>query len=247
VARSASEDECGGRKREWNFLQMNAEQLNQTLSNLSRRRPVFHSEADFQHELALELSRAGHPVRLEVPHRVQINDHPIDVEVDVLVRTGNAWTAIELKYVKRAATIVHGGETFTLAHTWGTNLPRFDCLADLRRVECLVAAGHVTRGFSVFLTYASDAWSKDVSVSEIKSRNFSLHERRLLAAGEALDWHGNEPTRASVTAKRLPPHTPIVPRRDYQLGWRDYSELAHPRGRFRYLLLAGHDDGDAAA
>ena len=226
---------------------MNTEKINTSLTNLSDRRPVFHSEADFQHELALELSRSGHAVRLEVPRVVQINGHSVDVEVDMLVRTDDTWTAIELKYVKQKATIEYAGETFDSAQTWATNLPRFDCLADLRRVECLVAAGHATRGFSVFLTNASDAWSKDVSASEIKSRNFSLHEGRLLAAGEALDWHGNEPTRASVTAKRLPPHTPIALGRDYQFGWRDYSQLAHPRGRFRYLLLAGHHGSEAAA
>ena len=43
--------------------------IHQVMADLANRRPVFHSEADFQHELALEIRRVwvDCPIRLEFP------------------------------------------------------------------------------------------------------------------------------------------------------------------------------------
>ena len=55
------------------------------LTDLAARRPVFHSEADLQHELAWHL-RDVHPdlqVRLEYPLA-----RPSNAAIDILVRNG---------------------------------------------------------------------------------------------------------------------------------------------------------------
>ena len=52
---------------------MTSHQIHKFMAAVARRRPVFHSEADCQHELALEIHQAGHQVRLEVPRDVQVN------------------------------------------------------------------------------------------------------------------------------------------------------------------------------
>lgn len=231
---------------------MNATELSQHLLHVSLRRPVFHSEADFQHELALELANAGYMVRLEVPRSITINGTQVRAELDLLVQASgrptdhkgeraagqSGWTVIELKYVKVAKVIVHDGETFDLAGTWGTNLSRFDALADLRRVESIVRAGLAAQGHSVFLTNAKDAWSVDVSGQNIMARQFSLHGGRGLQAGAQLDWVPLNPTRQSVSDKRLTPYAPITLARAQTCTWTTYSQFPGRSGEFKYLLLS---------
>lgn len=231
---------------------MNANQLHQHLHHVSQRRPVFHSEADFQHELALELSHAGYRVRLEVPREVELNGTAVRAELDLLVQApggpldrnrgtavgGAGWTVIELKYVKVPTVIVHQGETYDLAGSWGTNLSRFDALADLRRVERIVAAGLASQGHAVFLTNAEDAWNVDVTGRRNMGRQFSLHAGRALPAGVPLDWVPANPTVGSVSEKRLAPYAPITLARAQTCTWTPYSEFHVPDGEFRYLLLS---------
>jgi hypothetical protein len=218
---------------------MNDQILKATLSALAARRPVFHSEADFQHELAMEISRAGFDLRLEVPFSVNLNGHRVTVELDLLLidRLTKQRAAVEVKYVKSAASIVHNGENFDLKHTWGTNLSRFDCLADFQRVGRLKAAGAVDFGFSIFLTNASEAWDRDAGKGRIMAGQFSIHDGRPLDAGAVFDWDPVLPSRGSVSAKRLPPYTPIIVPSAATCMWTEYSEFQQKNGRFRYLLL----------
>jgi hypothetical protein len=70
--------------------------LPQLLIDLAARRPVFHSEADLQHELAWHL-REVHPdlrVRLEYPLA-----RPTNAAIDILIRNGDQAMALELKYL----------------------------------------------------------------------------------------------------------------------------------------------------
>ena len=104
---------------------MNLQILKRAMRALAARRPVFHSEADFQHELAMEFSRAGFDLRLEVPFSVNLNGHQVAVELDLLLidRQTKQKAAVEIKYVKSAASIVHNGENFDLKHTWAPIFP----------------------------------------------------------------------------------------------------------------------------
>ena len=78
------------------------------LSALADERPVFHSEADFQHSLAWTI-REQHPVirpRLERP--VKLGSQRGHVDVWLEERAGE--TVIELKYgTRKADFVVDGG------------------------------------------------------------------------------------------------------------------------------------------
>ena len=220
---------------------MNATELRHHLHHVSQRRPVFHSEADFQHELALELALAGYRVRLEVPRSLVLSGTPVRAELDLLVQKSDgesAWTVIELKYVKAATIITHRGEVYDLAGTWSTNLSRFDALADLRRVEGIVGAGLAAQGHTVFLTNAADAWNVDVSTGGNMAGQFSLHAGRELPAGVPLDWVPANPAVGSVTKKRLAPYAPITLARAQTCSWTPYSAFSVTAGEFKYLLLS---------
>ena len=210
------------------------------MSRVAAVRPVFHSEADFQHELAMELRRSGYGVRLEVPHSIAVNGAQVGAELDILVIEPKTQrrTAIELKYVTARKTVVHAGETFNLCQNWGTNLSRFDCWADFQRVGGLVAAGGAHCGFAIFLTNAEDAWLVDAGPTGIMAQQFSIHDNRNVATGAVMDWVPNAPPVGSVLKKRLPPYSPITVQTHTVCTWTDYSVLPEPNGRFRYLLLA---------
>ena len=219
---------------------MTTHQLKTHLESLAQRRPIFHSEADFQHELALELSRAGYGVRLEVPHSVLLGGVSVAVELDLRVvdPQSRKQTAIELKYAKAATRIVLGGESFSLKNTAGTNLSRFDCLADFQRVGRLVETQQADVGFALFLTNAPTFWEDDVGITDNQARQFSIHAGRTFAAGEALDWVPVNPKTSSVTKKRLSPYSPVIIPRAARCMWTDYSAIPAPNGTLRYLLSA---------
>lgn len=78
--------------------------IHSLLAGLARKRPVFHSEADFQFALAWEIrKRRGFDVRLEFPpfpnERMRL-----DIWVPEL------GTAIELKYLTRKLAVRVGDE-----------------------------------------------------------------------------------------------------------------------------------------
>ena len=215
--------------------------LKEMLSGLAKSRPVFHSEADFQHELAIQLHSAGWSCRLELPLSVQLKGNRVKAEVDIMTYSliDKTPIAIELKYVSARLITDHEGEPFNLANNWCSNLSRFDCLADWERVAAIVAAGHAEQGFTIFLTNAEDAWVKDVSQTENLARNMSIHEGRKLIAGESLLWPENI-NLDSVGKKRLPPYSPIKCPVPSSCDWSDYSLLGvEKNARFRYLILEG--------
>jgi hypothetical protein len=219
---------------------MNTKHLHQLLSQLGKRRPVFHSEADFQHELAQELATGGFSSRIEKPLHIKINGVTVKAEVDLLILKGdnNEQTAIELKYVTGALEVRHTEESFNLCNNWGTNLSRFDCLADLQRVRAMIESGHATKGYTIFLTNVEEAWNRDVTSRNLMGMQFSIHEGRHLTHGTTLDWHPPQPRVKSVSRKRLAPYAPIIIPKDQTINWTNYSHFnATNNSRFRYLLL----------
>jgi hypothetical protein len=81
--------------------------LNQILERLVEKRPIFHSEADFQHALAWEIHHANPDasIRLELPVRTDDGR----VHIDLLVVCDHQHFAIELKY-KTALLNVRRGD-----------------------------------------------------------------------------------------------------------------------------------------
>ena len=112
---------------------MRLNEIEAAMVTLAKRRPVFHSEADFQHELAWTI-RERHPdagIRLEYPLPL---DGPRRV-IDIWLTDGP--TAIELKYWK-------GGEALDLA--------RYDFRKQIDHLESLIADLWIDTGYVVAAT-----------------------------------------------------------------------------------------------
>jgi hypothetical protein len=198
------------------------------LADLAIRRPVFHSEADFQHAFAWLLHQR-HPelsMRLEVPVRIG----QTVLHVDLLAFSAAKTIAIELKYKTKGVALAFDAEEFRLANHGAQDLARYDFIKDIHRLEQLATVNNGTLGFAVLLTNDSSYWGQGRRSESIDAA-FRLHPERLLTGDLAWDVRASSGTiRGREDSLNLGGSYPIA--------WRDYSELIAPRyGRFRYLAI----------
>jgi len=139
--------------------------MNATMKALAAKRPVFHSEADFQHALAWEIhqQRSTCQVRLEAPLPVgEKRGH-----VDIWMSDDTAFCAVELKYKTRRVRVEVNGETFDLLDQSAQDCGRYDFLKDLERLERIVSANDDIVGYAVFLTNDSAYWTQPTRTGTI--------------------------------------------------------------------------------
>ena len=199
------------------------------MATLAAQRPIFHSEADFQHALAWLI----HEVRPEARVRLEI---PRDIDgrrahVDVWIEDGER-LAIELKYLTSAVHADVAGEAFQLRSQAAQDLGRYDILKDLVRVERLVAADVADRGIVVALTNDSAYWRGPGLGTSPNYADLRLLEGRALNGTMA--WGP-----ATGTGTMRGREAPIELRGNYVCEWTDYSlvDTGSTTTRFRCLLL----------
>ena len=117
--------------------------FNLLLATLANKRPVFHSEADFQHALAWELQLLYPNVNIRLEYRPPWLDRRN--YMDIWVIDEDTAIAVELKYKTRSVDISIGGEQFALQNHAAQDLGRYDFVKDIERLERVVAAGATSR------------------------------------------------------------------------------------------------------
>jgi hypothetical protein len=121
------------------------------LASLAIKRPLFHSEADFQHALAWEI-HTHHPdakVRLEYSPVLV----PQKMEVDIwVVLTSGTIIALELKYMKHDLHMDFEGEAYRLCYHNSGDQGRCNFLRDVTRLEQLISANPSIVGAAILLT-----------------------------------------------------------------------------------------------
>lgn len=202
--------------------------IHRLMEGLAAKRPVFHSEADFQFALAWQIREVtGRDVRLEFPPFADERIH-LDVWVP------DAGLAIELKYPTSELNEDVGGELFALRNQAAGDLCRYDFLKDIMRLE-RVATGFqdAQGGVAVLLTNDQLHWKPPTLPDNTIGKAFRVHEGRRLHGG--MSW---SPRAGSGSKKGR--ELPIVLRDSYVCEWRDYGHLMGRRARnprFRYLAL----------
>lgn len=201
--------------------------LDDVLEVLAVRRPVFHSEADFQHALAWAIreTNADIPIRLEF--RPFANDA---LYIDVWL-ANEPPIAIELKYPARSADMTVGRERFLLKNHSAQDLTRYDFWKDVTRLERVTTAFPGTLGFAILLTNDRSYWlpsSRPITIDAA----FRLHEGRTVSGD--LSWMTHA---GAGTTKNRERTLPVSGR--YDLSWRTYSNVGTDRySELRYLLVA---------
>lgn len=199
--------------------------MHELLELLSERRPVFHSEADFQHALAWEFqlySRTAE-VRLEQ----QISTEGGRVHLDLLIKDGSRHVAIELKYKSKKASVPWKDEDFHLKGHGAQDLGRYDFLKDIGRIERYVETRPGSEGYAVLLTNDSTYWQESRKVGAIDA-SFRLHEGRAISGD--LAW-GKAASKGTMRAREAV----IRIGGKYTMKWHNFSQIGEQS--FRYAAV----------
>lgn len=210
---------------------MSRTELANVIAVLAVQRPVFHSEADFQHGLAWQLhtEAPAAPVRLEYRPLADRRMY-----LDIWMVTSEETLAIEVKYPTRATVLHVNDEKYELQNQAAHDSHHYDFWKDLARLEEVVQAyvsDHAVRGYAVLLTNDSVYW-KPPRKPDVADAAFRIHEGRTVSH-ETLSWSSRA---APGTTKDR--EQPVSVRGDYRMTWQDFSWPSRDRhGRFRFLMI----------
>jgi hypothetical protein len=195
------------------------------MRSLARRRPVFHSEADFQHELALQIRQdyPAHQVRLEVPSGIEGIG-----TTDLIVRNAGQTCGIELKYLAKLYAGVVEDEAFRLRNHSAHDIRRYDVIRDIQRLERLndTISGP---SFLIVLTNDPAFWKEGGDKATVDAAFRIGHGRTLEGTLGWADHAGAGTMRKRETAIKLSGR--------YQVAWEDYNKLEGVNGAFRFLAI----------
>jgi len=201
--------------------------IDQILVALATERPIFHSEADFQHALAWKIHECCPRCRVRLEYHasgIRQRQH-----IDIWVEDSDEKHAIELKYCTRALKVTSAGERFDVA-SHAHNRRRYNFIKDIERLEKVVSKDDRIIGHVIFLTNDSAYWTTPKSASTITiDAAFRMHEGRTLTGTLSKAGPG------SIRGKEAP----IMLRGSYELHWREYGRPVAPGicGQFRFLHL----------
>lgn len=195
---------------------------------LRKKRPLFHSEADFQFALAWEI-QTQYPdaaIRLEYcPQAIP------DMHIDILVDLNHKVYPIELKYKTLKLQALVDDEFYALKSHGAQDIGKYDCLLDIQRVETYgPKIKNFACGYTIWLTNDPSYW-KAPKHSGTMAEAFTIHT--------GVRKHGSmvwAPHTGLGTLKGR--EAPIVLQSSYTVEWIDYSSISSERsGSLRYALL----------
>lgn len=205
--------------------------LSGVLRDLADRRPLFHSEADFQHELARQITmeRPDLAVRLEVPLVLDQSSGKREWLDMRITSPAGAVTALELKYATDRLDAVVDGERFNLSRRAAQDITTYDIVKDVGRIERFIEAGCADNGAVVLLTNEAWYWKVPVHDRVTGAGQFRVHEGVQLTG--ARTWQAG-----SGAGTQKGREQPIVLTGVYPCAWLDYSRIGHQP--FRVLTIS---------
>lgn len=194
------------------------------MQTLAKRRPIFHSEADWQLALAWESQLEPPSAQIRLEKRVANNPR---IALDVLVRLDGKRYGLELKYPRSKLVATFDGEDFRLI-AGAPDLDQHDVIKDLTRLERLVSDNIVDQGGVVVLTNARSVWSSAPRLTPTSFDAFRIHGGRFLTEGPG--WGPN--TGPGTKAGRA---ITLTVQGQYTGAWHDYSNVG--TAQFRYTAI----------
>lgn len=200
---------------------IDAATMKEILSNLSKTRPIFHSEADFQLGLFRKLITEGHVRSEDVYHEYSFGQKNVDI---VLKPKEGRIVAIELKYLTKTTCLEAIGECgdkkewFRL-RKGAENRGRYGFWKDIDKLQSFVEANKCI-GYAICLTNTTAY--EDTPAPDNMDKNFSLAEGREYPNDRVLRWRAPRKDHPDIEIKK-----------SYVLKWEDYDK----NHGFRYLLV----------
>jgi hypothetical protein len=200
-----------------------------SMTGLASKRPVFHSEADFQHSLAWELHLRLPTAEVRLERRLSTDSNE---RLDLLFIDGGFRLAVELKYPVTKFDAALGDEPFVLWAQGAEDRMRFNYVWDVVRLERLVAADVADAGAAVLLTNVPGLWSTKPPRPGAADTQFRLGEGRQLAG--RLGWTG---TATWWQKEKLPAAVDLAG--SYSMAWRAFSNVpGDGASEFRWTAVA---------
>ena len=202
--------------------------IKNTLLILSNLRPIFHSEADFQHALAWEIQKglSNASIRLELPILISSGF----IHLDIWVQDTKDLFALELKYKKSQLNLDYNGEQYNLSNQGAQDLARYDFVKDIWRLEQIKGTKKNITCYAIFLTNDSSYWNPGRSENTIDSA-FRLDDDKKING--KLDW-GIEASEGTINGRE----DSILISGNYIFRWENYSDLTSaPNSKFRFLCV----------
>ena len=203
-------------------------EITDVLNELSKKRPVFHSEADFQHALAWGIREKYPDLSIRLEKRVVLNEE--EKFWDIFVFKESKIVAVEAKYKTKNLDTIIMNEKFTLKNHGAQDQGRYDFIKDVSRLEKALETYRDSTGFAIFLTNDESYWktpSRDVNTAD---KDFRIHGEMTIRG--TLSW--KEGTSEGTMSGRS---ESIILKGRYMLNWNDYSDVKKQNGKFRYLLV----------
>ncbi|MFB0557301.1 MAG: hypothetical protein ACETVW_05545 [Dehalococcoidia bacterium] len=200
---------------------------------LSQHRPVFHSEADFQHAFAWQLHMDYPHLKIRLEYPFYREDDTTD-HIDIVAFDDNETIAFELKYKTALFFMPSREDVFYLKGHSAQDLGRYDFLKDIHRLEKFVTEYKNSSGYAILLTNDGAYWNPSSKAKSVCDQ-FRLTDQRLIT-GE-LSW---SETAGKGTIKGR--EARIKLKGSYTCIWRDYSEFEKSEfikgsGKFRCLVI----------
>jgi hypothetical protein len=202
--------------------------LGSIMSDLSKERPIFHSEADFQHALAWKIAKSNPDlsIRLEYnPWEDIDNKH-----VDLWILDTKREIALELKYRTRKIKYIQNREKFFLKNQSACDQGRYDFCKDIKKLESIKRENSNFTKYAIFLTNDPEYWESK-SERETFDYDFKIHHGKDLSGN--LKWHFNASKGTTKNREKE-----ITLKGKYKLQWKDYSNIPNEKnGQFRYVII----------
>ena len=203
--------------------------------DLASDRPVFHSEADFQHALAWRIHAEGLDARIRLEWPVEWPSPTERIYVDLWL-PGNS-VAVELKYLTRRLDFERNGERFALRNQGAQDIRRYDFLKDVERLENLSLSEQtdVRAGFAILLTNDHLYWKPPSKPKKTVDAEFRIHAGRTVEGEMAWSEDASPGTKKGR-------EDPIRLKGSYTLQWQDFGDARDGAYRqFKYLVIQiGH-------
>lgn len=204
---------------------------NVVMQTLSQVRPVFHSEADFQHAFAwqVHLNLPECKIRLEYPLKPDESNH-----LDIAVLGDNETAVFELKYKTTHFFAPVNREVFFLKGHYAQDVGRYDFWKDVQRLEEYVSLNQNVTGYAILLTNDSSYWNpsnRDTTICD----ELRLTEGRNVTG--TLNW-GETAGKGTTRGRELLISLSGL----YECIWQNYFEFDQSKYvqggmKFRYIIL----------
>ena len=189
--------------------------IEKVIQQLSQRRRVFTSEADFQLELAWQLKQQYPEAQIRLEYCPVFDP---DMHIDILVIMNGRWIPIELKYKTRKGEFVDGQACFCLKDHSAKDVNCYLYLNDIQRIERVKrACSEFIEGYTVMLTNEL-SYRRPPTRSSCNYAQFSLHESAVKTGRMVWGEHTGAGTMRRCEA-------PIVLSGSYPLNWHYYSKI----------------------